>query len=228
MAQLQTAFDATQYDPTQTSGGLPVGKHKVIIEKSEIKTTKAGDGGYLQVEMKVVEGPAAGATGANRYNIYNPSQEAKDIAHRQLSALCHCIGVYNIQDTTQLHGIPFIVDVALQGGEGGEKGYTEVKKVFDVNGNEPEKAGQGTAPQQTQQTQAPQQGGQNWGGQAQNTQPPQQNGGQQWGAPAGQQNAPAPTQEAPANQGWQQQGNQQAPAGGAAPAGNGNPPWQQG
>lgn len=235
MAQLLQAFNAQQFDPTQGGGSLPVGRHPVIIESSEVKANKANDGGYLQLNVKLIDGPQTGTTGAYRLNLYHSNPQTAEIAHRQLSAICHCVGVFNVQDSGQLHNIPFIIEVGLQKGEeAAQKGYTEVKKVFDINGNEPGKAGQGAPaaqPQQqpaaqggfgqqqpAQQPQQPQGNAPAWGG----GQPAQQ---QPQGAPAG--NAPAwgqqPAQQPAAQQPTQQAGGWQQ--GGAAPAGGA--PWGQ-
>ena len=236
MAQLIQAFNAQQYDPTQGGGSLPVGRHPVIIESSEVKANKANDGGYLQLNVKLIDGPQTGTTGAYRLNLYHSNPQTAEIAHRQLSAICHCVGVFNVQDSSQLHNIPFIIEVGLQKGEeAAQKGYTEVKKVFDINGNEPGKAGQGAPAAQPQQQ--PAQGGEAWGGQPaqQPAAQPQGNapawgGGQPaqqqpQGAPAG--NAPAwgqqPAQQPAAQQPAQQAGGWQQ--GGAAPAGGA--PWGQ-
>lgn len=232
MAQLIQAFNAQQYDPTQGGGSLPVGRHPVIIESSEVKANKANDGGYLQLNVKLIDGPQTGTTGAYRLNLYHSNPQTAEIAHRQLSAICHCVGVFNVQDSGQLHNIPFIIEVGLQKGEeAAQKGYTEVKKVFDINGNEPGKAGQGAPAAQPQQQ--PAQGG---FGQQQPAQQPQQQpqGGGAWGGQPAQQPAAQPQGNAPA---WGQQPAQQPAAqqptqqaggwqqGGAAPAGGA--PWGQ-
>ena len=236
MAQLIQAFNAQQYDPTQGGGSLPVGRHPVIIESSEVKANKANDGGYLQLNLKLIDGPQMGTTGAYRLNLYHSNPQTAEIAHRQLSAICHVIGVFNVQDSQQLHNIPFIVEVGLQKGEeAAQKGYTEVKKVFDINGNEPGKAGQGAPAAQPQQQPAAQGGfGQQQPAQQPAAQPqgnaPAWGGGQPaqqqpQGAPAG--NAPAwgqqPAQQPAAQQPAQQAGGWQQ--GGAAPATSA--PWGQ-
>lgn len=240
MAQLLQAFNAQQFDPTQGGGSLPVGRHPVIIESSEVKANKANDGGYLQLNVKLIDGPQMGTTGAYRLNLYHSNPQTAEIAHRQLSAICHVVGVFNVQDSAQLHNIPFIIEVGLQKGEeAAQKGYTEVKKVFDINGNEPGKAGQGAAQAQPQ--------GQGGFGQQQPAQQPQQPAQQPAAQP--QDNAPAwgggqpAQQQQPAPQGqpaaaWGQQPQQpaQQPAaqpgaawgqqpGGAAPASGA--PWGQ-
>ena len=253
MAQLLQAFNAQQFDPTQGGGSLPVGRHPVVIESSEVKANKANDGGYLQLNLKLIDGPQQGTTGAYRLNLYHSNPQTAEIAHRQLSAICHVIGVFNVQDSQQLHNIPFIIEVGFQKGhEPGSnpeaKGYTEVKKVFDINGHEPGKAGQGAPAAQPQQQpaqggfgqQQPQQpqGGAAWGGGQQPAQQPaaqpQGNGAPAWGgqpaqqqpqgAPAG--NAPAwggaPAQQ-PAQQPTQQPAAWGQQQGGAAP--QANAPW---
>ena len=237
MAQLLQPFNAQQYDPTQGGGNLPVGRHPSIIESSEVKANKANDGGYLQLNVKLIDGPQTGATGAYRLNLYHSNPQTAEIAHRQLSAICHCVGVFNVQDSSQLHNIPFIIEVGLQKGEeAAQKGYTEVKKVFDINGNEPGKAGQGAPAAQPQQQPAAQGGGA-WGGQpAQQPAAQPQGNAPAWGGgqPAQQQPQGAPAGDAPA---WGQQPAQQPAAqqpaqqaggwqqGGATPAGGA--PWGQ-
>ena len=246
--QLIQAFNAQQYDPTQGVGSLPIGKHPVIVESSEVKANKANDGGYLQLNLRIIDGPQQGTTGAYRLNLYHSNQQTVEIAHRQLSAICHVIGVFQVTDSSQLHNLPFLIEV---GPQKNDPQYTEVKKVFDMNGNEPGKAGAGAPAAQPQQQQPqgqpngawggapqgqPQQpaGGAAWGGQQQPAQQPgqQPQGGAAWGGqpaqnPAPQGGQPAwggqpaqqPAQQQPQGGGWQQQPQSGAPAGAA--------PWGQ-
>ena len=243
--QLIQAFNAQQYDPTQGVGSLPIGKHPVIVESSEVKANKANDGGYLQLNLRIIDGPQQGTTGAYRLNLYHSNQQTVEIAHRQLSAICHVIGVFQVTDSSQLHNLPFLIEV---GPQKNDPQYTEVKKVFDMNGNEPGKAGAGAPAAQPQQQQ-PQGGagfgqqpqGQNggaWGGQPQQQPAQQPAGGAAWGGqqqpaqqPAqqqpqgaawGGQPAQQPAQQQPQGGGWQQGGQ---PAQGGAPAGAA--PWGQ-
>lgn len=238
MAQLIQPFNANNYDPTQGVGGLPIGKHPVVIQSSDVKATKANDGGYLQLDLLIIDGPQKGTVGAYRINLYNASQQAVDIANRQMSAISHVTGVFMIQDTAQLHNIPFIVEV---GPQKNDPQYTEVKKVYDIHGNEPGKApaGGGAAQPQGQgggwqppagqqpdpnagQAQPPANGGGQWGGQPQQPQgggfqPPQGQQPGQGGAPQG-----GGWQQGAAPQGGAASGGWQPPAGG-----NAGGPWGQ-
>lgn len=154
--KLVQAFDATQWDPSQSAGQLPIGRHKVIIEDSEVKANNSNTGGYLAFTLQVIEGPSAGSSGVMRLGIYSQNQKAVEISHRQLSAICHAVGVFNVQDSAQLHNIPFMVEVGNQKPTQEQEArraageevtlYTEVKKVFDVNGNAPGKNGASPAP----------------------------------------------------------------------------------
>lgn len=240
MAQLMQAFNPHQFDPTQGIGGLPLGKYPVVIESSEVKPNKNNDGGFLQFGLKIIDGPSAGITGAYRLNLYNTSAKAVEIAHRQLSAVCHVVNVFKLgndgTDVSVLHNIPFIIEV---GPQKDSPEYTEVKKVFDINGNEPNKGG-AAAPAQPAQQQAPaQQFQQQQAAPAQQfqqqQQPPAQQAQAAWGQPQAQQPAQQPQGGAPAAWGQapaqaaqqqqpqaQQQWGQQQPAQGGAPA-----PWGQ-
>lgn len=244
MVQLLNSFNPMEYDPTQGGAAWPLGKHPVIIESAEVKATKDNQSGYLQLNLKVIDGPNAGHVGPYRLNLYNQSQEAAQIAHRQLSAICHVTQTFQLgPDGTQLQYLfnkPFVIEVGMQKGqEAQEKGYTEIKRVYDMAGNEPGKAGQAQQapqgfqqqqPQQQQPAQQQPQGGQNggaqaWGGQGQGGQQQAPAQGQQAGG-WGQQNGGQPAQQ-PAQQAPQQQGGGWAQGqGGGAPAG-GQPAWGQ-
>lgn len=244
MAQLMAMIDATKIDPTQGLPALPVGKHPVVITESEVKAVKSGDGGMVEFTLQIIDGPAKGSHGAYRLNLYNSNPQSVEIAHKQMSALCHVLGVYQVNDTQQLHNRPFIVEVGLQKGEEAkEKGYTEVKRVFDINGHEPGKQGQAGQPAQTAPV-----GGSPWGGQPPaNTappttqQPPQtgqppapwgggnaNTGGAQWSAPPGATVGQPPSNAAPPQSAGPTWGNQQPPqqtqqAGNSS--GGQQPPW---
>lgn len=219
MAQLLELFDATVVAPEQSGGSpqLPLGKHPVVIVESEVKATKAGDGGYLAFVLEVIDGPNKGERGVMRINLYSSSEKAKVRAQGQASALSHVTGVYKWNDTAMLHGKPFVVDVGTSQLTDEQKTaqlagqtvtpFTQVNKILDMGGNEPGKT-PNQQHQQPAQQQAPAQSVQSFQATAlQTNQQPAQN----WSTQG------QPAQQQPAAQGWQQ-GNpapaQGAPAGG--------------
>jgi hypothetical protein len=226
-------FNAQQFTPRYGGGGeqLPPGeKYKgVIVNAEPVNTTDAQGqvkGGYLALTLTPIEGPLQGQKHIDRLNLHHTNPKTVEIANEQMAAYCHVLGQYNIVDTNQLLNIPFLFDIGWQKGqepsnERPSGGYTEVKAIYDINGNAPGKAGQGAAPQQQAPQQAPpaQQApppagvapaGQ-WGGQPPAQQPPQQQqppaqqppaqaGG--WGQAPPQQPAQPPQQAAPAAGQW--------------------------
>lgn len=235
-------FNASQVQPNQALEAIPSGQYPVVIVRSEEKPTRAGDGFYIELEMQVQGGQYNGRKVFDRLNIKNKNEQAVTIAYSTLSAICHVTGRLNIQDTQQLHGVPFIAVVSKleRNDQPGSGNMTnEVKGYKDINGNDPGFGGQSTS----QQNNAP-----NWanGGNQQGGGAPQNNGQQPWnnsqGGGAPQQNN-APPQNAPQqnwnngngqggaapqqNQPWATQGGvpQQTPQGGQPANGQQPPPW---
>ncbi len=226
-------FDATQHDPHQGSPSHPVGKFPATITSTEIKPTSKNDGGMFVVEFTTQAGKIT-----NRYNLWNSSPQAVEIAHKQLSALCHCVGVYKIDmnnDGAALRNAQCMIQVGLQKGQP-EGGYTELQRVFDRNGNEPGKVGAGIQPAggpapQQQPTQAQSPAAPAWGGPPQGQTPQQAPTQPAWSGPPQGQPAQAPWNGGPPQQSQQPQQPQPqwAPAGGPAQQPqNGAPPWSGG
>lgn len=226
---IQWSFNANQVEPNQgLSQHPPALKIPFTITSTAMKENSAKTGGYLEVELTSSQGVCIA-----RYNTHNPEPKAVEIAYGQLSALCRATGRFNLDgnnDCAALRGGQGLMDVGYQKGENPAdnptaKGYTELKRVYDINGNDPSKPnaapqgqqGFGGQPQQTGQFSQPQ-------GQQAGPTPmqPQQGGG--WGQPQ-----PNPTQQQP--QGQQQpmqQGQPQGQAwtpGGVQQGANANPPW---
>ena len=140
---VQLSFNAQQFQPRYGSdgGGLPVGRHKVIIDKTEMMPVKDNpNNGYLAITLKSIEGAAAGQTQTDRLNLYNVNPQTVAIANDQLAAYCFVVGKPSFNDTSELHNIAFFVDIAQQRNN---PEYTEVKKLYTLNGDEP---GKGAAP----------------------------------------------------------------------------------
>jgi hypothetical protein len=149
MAQLN--FDATQVNPDQSFEPIPAGWYNMMIVESEMKPTKDGNGAYLQLSLKVVDGQYAGRQVFDRLNLQNQNPVAAEIAYKRLSAYCHATGVIQVQDSQQLHGIPFKARVTVRTDSTGQYDPSnEIKAVKHIN----EETGTMTAPQQ-QAFQAP-------------------------------------------------------------------------
>lgn len=158
-------FDARTVAPSQGGAAHPAGMFDFQITNTYLKENSAKTGAMLVVELTSPAGRIE-----NRYNVVNPEPKAVEIAQKELSALCHAVGIFHVAFPKNPDGSP-VMNMAghtLRGGrgrmevapqtnkDGTPNGYMEVKKVFDSQGNEPGKAPTG-APQPQQPQQQPQQ-----------------------------------------------------------------------
>lgn len=205
-------FDARSVQPQQPSG---MGSHPCGMFDFQISNT------YLQPSennkhlMLHIEFQSPAGRHMERFIVDGESAKAIEIANKQISAICHATNVFRLtypkhpdgtpifdQAARELRGARGRMEIGYQKGhepsaEKPEGGYVEIKKYYDVAGNEPGKSGAAPQPIAAQQ-QAPQT----------NSNP----------APTAWGNAPAQQQQPAPNAGWQP-----GPAGGAAP--NTPPPW---
>src|SRR6202012_1905490 len=90
--QISGSFNANQFEPSQgISGHPPASKIPFTITHTEIKENSAKDGGMFVVTLTSQLGDMV-----QRYNIWNKTPKAVEIAHGQLSALCRAVNIYQI------------------------------------------------------------------------------------------------------------------------------------
>jgi len=152
MAQLPSAFDATQHEPrTGPPPPLPSDWYNSIITESEVKLTKKGrgDGGVagtgewlVELTLKVLDGPYVGRLFWDRLNLGNANTVAVEIANSTMSSICHAVNVFQVPDTSVLHGHPLMARVIEKAPEGGYdagndvKGYARIGDKVSKNGQE--------------------------------------------------------------------------------------------
>ena len=112
MAQLN--FDASTVAPAVAPEVIPAGWYNAQMTASEMKPTSDGTGGMLACEFTILSGEHAGRKQFVRLNLFNKNPVAVEIAYRTLSAICHAVGVIQVQDSQQLHGKPLQLKVALR------------------------------------------------------------------------------------------------------------------
>jgi hypothetical protein len=115
---VQFAFNAGQVQPEQGREAIPAGWYIGMINKSEVKQTKKKDGFFLEITVVIVDGIYKDTVITERFNINNKNAEAQKIGLGQLSALCHAINVMVMEDTQQLHNLPFKVKLKVNPPEG--------------------------------------------------------------------------------------------------------------
>ena len=105
MANLSNLVDLTA-SPESQFEPLPSGDYPVVVVGSEVKTTKRGDGQYLELQMQVMSGAYSGRTLWSRVTLSNPNATATQIGQQQLAQLRHATGQMQLSDSQQLHGVP--------------------------------------------------------------------------------------------------------------------------
>ncbi|MFM2005562.1 MAG: hypothetical protein RLZZ09_1217 [Pseudomonadota bacterium] len=114
MADFGHTFDASQVEPNTEYEVLPPGKYLAQIVNSEMRPTKDGLGAYLFLEIDILEGQYQGRKLFDRLNLSNPNTTAVEIAQRTLSSICRAVGRLQVNNSEQLHLLPFIADVRVR------------------------------------------------------------------------------------------------------------------
>jgi len=106
-------FNAASVEPQQSFDAIPAAWYDVEIDQSEMKPTKAGTGTYLELRLNIITGDFTNRKLFCRLNVENPNAVTVEIAYRQLSSICHAVGVMELTDSQMLHGKPLQAKVAL-------------------------------------------------------------------------------------------------------------------
>ena len=128
-------FDASTVEPSVGFEPIPPDTYLVAVTDAEVKPTKDGTGQRMPFELTVLEGPFKGRKIFDGLNIKNKNPQAQEIAHRDLSAICHATGVIRLSDVQELYGKPFLAKIGLQDADG----EYEAKNTF--KGAKPAKDG---------------------------------------------------------------------------------------
>jgi len=102
MAQFGQTFYTAQLPKEASMEALPAGEYLSILDKAEIKPTKAGDGQYLNCQFKVVEGQHKGSVFFDIINIANPNQQAVEIGLARLNTILTIGGLSQCGSTEEL------------------------------------------------------------------------------------------------------------------------------
>ena len=109
---------------------LPAGDYACQIIQSEMKETKAGTGQYLELRIQVLDEPYTGRLVFDRLNLINPNETAVKIAQRTLADICKAVGVLELEDSEELHGIEFTARLKVKPAQGDFPEGNEVGKYL--------------------------------------------------------------------------------------------------
>lgn len=136
-------WQTDQHSTEPVFEAIPPGPYNLQITNSDVKPTKDGKGKYIWVELTVLDGAHAGKKIFDRLNLWNANPTAVRIAEVAFNRLCLACGKRQVTDTNELHGIPFVADVAVDEASGG---YSAQNRIEKYHIDESAKAGGKTAP----------------------------------------------------------------------------------
>ena len=114
MANL-SGFNASTTPPMDDFSPMPDGDYRALISESKVKETKAHDGAsFLEFTWELLDEPYRKRKQWSRLNLWNPNQQAVEIAQKELSSICRAVGVMSPNDSEELHGIPCILHIGTE------------------------------------------------------------------------------------------------------------------
>jgi len=91
------------------------GNYRAVIVKDDLKSTRNGNGKYLEIEIQIIEGKYSGEKIIDRLNIINQSMQAQNIGQGKLKRICKMLDAqYPPADTSDLYGKPFEILVDIE------------------------------------------------------------------------------------------------------------------
>lgn len=140
------SFNPAEVEPQADFEVLPPGKYPVLIENAEVKQTKSGTGHYVELTLKILDGPAKNRKLWDRINLQNPNAQCEEIGRSHLSALGRAMGLVSITDTAQLIGGVVIAHVKVKDDQNNVRTYSASGAIPNPPVQVPPVAVPGTAP----------------------------------------------------------------------------------
>jgi len=103
---------------------LPEGKYTILIERAEIKATKAGDGQYVALMLNVTGPTNIGRKVFDRILLSHPSEAAVRIGQERISSLLVAVGKPELRDTNEMIGLEATARLKVKNGENEVIGYS--------------------------------------------------------------------------------------------------------
>ena len=128
-------FNAETVAPAKAFEPIPAADYDAKIISSEIKPTSNGAGTRLNLTFEVIGGEYNGRKIFEGLNIkHTTSEKAQQIGQEQLSAICHAVGVMQLRDSNQLHGIPMQIKVRVRAATKDAQGNIEYEARNEIRG----------------------------------------------------------------------------------------------
>jgi len=107
-------FNASEVEPSKGFELIPRGDYCAAIIASQMRTTNDGNGEQLVLRFQILDGHYKNRLVFANLNMKNLSEKATEISRRDLSAICHAVGVLSPSDSSELHGKPLTLSIAIK------------------------------------------------------------------------------------------------------------------
>jgi len=117
MAYLGETFNANDHEAWGQKDSvriIPDGRYLAQIVASDIVDTKSGNGQRLIWTVDLLDGQFAGHRIYDSINTRNPSAKAVEVGRSRLSMVALSLGIPTLDDSSDLHGIPFWAHVGTK------------------------------------------------------------------------------------------------------------------
>ena len=126
-------FNAALVEPSSGSVCLPADWYIAAIDESDIKPTSGGNGHFLQLRYVILDGKYKGQKVYCRLNVDNPNAQTKEIAYKQLSAICHAVNMLQVGDSQQLHNLPMKIKLKVRAATAEYEATNDITGFKNVN-----------------------------------------------------------------------------------------------
>jgi len=133
MALLGKEFVASDFNES-TFDPIPAGWYTARITDTKLKTTKAGNGEYLEVKFDITGPSYEGRCVWGRFNLKNPNPQAEQIGQQQFKDCFSAIGLERVSDSDELLGGALQIKVVVKPADGQYDESNDVKGFKPLEG----------------------------------------------------------------------------------------------
>lgn len=131
------SFNAANVAPASAFEPIPAGWYIAQITDSGVNPAKSGKGQRMSLTFDIIDGEFKNRKIFVGLNIQHENPDTEAWAQKDLSAICHSVGVIELKDTAQLHMKPMMIKVSIREAKGGYDASNDVKGYKAAAGSAP-------------------------------------------------------------------------------------------
>lgn len=147
---MDLSMDLSNVQEMQENSPIPPGEYNIKIIGSEYKESRSGNGGYLRMQYKVMDGAFAGRSVFDNLNLWHSEQKTREISQSRLKAIAKAIRHPNpsfIRNTDEFIGHQMSIRVSVKDDFNNVKAYKESTIQPSVPQSQPQMPPTGMSPQ---------------------------------------------------------------------------------